>query len=326
MDKVSIIIPVYNAEKYLRKCLDSVMSQDYGSYEVICVNDCSPDNSREILEEYRGKYPEKIVVLENEENMGQGRSRMRALKQASGEYFMFVDSDDYIAQDYIFRFMSEVEKEPYDIVVAGFTKDIEGKKVLHDIKDSAWTLVCYPLACAKMFRTAFIREHDIDFSKVRVGEDIYFSIAIFYENVKYKIIHYFGYYYRFNAFSTTESLTYDREHEKYVAEMFRVFLEKYDLQKISEEKRRMIEYTYVANMVNALITYGHGCHPAKMKKKYQFWLGDMKQKFPDYKRNPYYGIFKPKGQSSKIRLGVGVTMLLHRVHLDTLMFRIISWL
>ena len=239
---------------------------------------------------------------------------------------MFVDSDDYIAQDYISRFMSEVEKEPYDIVVAGFTKDIEGKKVLHDIKDSAWTLVCYPLACAKMFRTAFIREHDIDFSKVRVGEDIYFSIAIFYENVKYKIIHYFGYYYRFNAFSTTESLTYDREHEKYVAEMFRVFLEKYDLQKISEEKRRMIEYTYVANMVNALITYGHGCHPAKMKKKYQFWLGDMKQKFPDYKRNPYYGIFKPKGQSSKIRLGVGVTMLLHRVHLDTLMFWIISWL
>ena len=94
MDKVSIIIPVYNAEKYLRKCLDSVMSQDYGSYEVICVNDCSPDNSREILEEYRGKYPEKIVVLENEENMGQGRSRMRALKQASGENFMYVDSDD----------------------------------------------------------------------------------------------------------------------------------------------------------------------------------------------------------------------------------------
>ena len=88
----------------------------------------------------------------------------------------------------------------------------------------------------------------------------------------------------------------------------------------------MIEYTYVANMVNALITYGHGCHPAKMKKKYQFWLGDMKQKFPDYKRNPYNGIFKPKGQSSKIRLGVGVTMLLHRVHLDTLMFWIISWL
>ena len=122
MDKVSIIIPVYNAEKYLRKCLDSVMSQDYGSYEVICVNDCSPDNSREILEEYRGKYPEKIVVLENEENMGQGRSRMRALKQASGEYFMFVDSDDYIAQDYISRFMSEVEKEPYDICLL-YTSD-----------------------------------------------------------------------------------------------------------------------------------------------------------------------------------------------------------
>ena len=111
MDKVSIIIPVYNAEKYLRKCLDSVMSQDYGSYEVICVNDCSPDNSREILEEYRRKYPEKIVVLENEENMGQGRSRMRALKQASGEYLMFVDSDDWIGTDCCKTLLSHTDKQ-----------------------------------------------------------------------------------------------------------------------------------------------------------------------------------------------------------------------
>lgn len=313
-------------EAYLAECLDSVLRQTYGDYEVLCVNDCSPDNCQEILEDYARRYPDRLRILQNSENIGQGRSRMRAVAQATGDYIMFVDSDDYIAEDYIERFMREVRQEPYDIVIAGYTKDIEGRKKRHDIKDSPWTLVCYPLACAKMFRRQFIVEHEIDFSEVRCGEDIYFSLGIFYQEVRYRIIHYYGYHYRLNRASTTESLTYDRKHEAYVAEMFTVFLQKFDIGKISEEKRRMIEYTYIANMVNALITYGHGCRPARMRSKYRFFMEDLQKKFPDYKRNPYFGICRPRGQSTKIRLGVGVTMMLHRVHLDALLFWVISWI
>lgn len=324
MPKVSVIIPVYNVEAYLRRCMDSIMRQTYQDYEVLCVNDCSPDNSKHILEEYAGKYPNIVRIIENEENMGQGRSRMRAVKQAVGDYIMFIDSDDYVAENYIERFMSEVKAEPYDIVIAGFTKDIAGKYKEHDILDSPWTLVCYPLACAKMFRTSFILDNGIDFSDVRCGEDIYFSMAIFYQDVKYKIIHYYGYYYYLNRASTTGSLTYDKKHEEFVSQMFKIFLKKFPLDKLSEEKKRMIEYTYVANMVNALVTYGHGCKPRVMKEKYQFFISDMSEKFPDYKRNPYFGIWKPKGQSTKIRVGVGVTMMLHKIHLDKLMFYIIS--
>lgn len=326
MQKVTIIVPVYNVEKYLARCLDSLLQQTYKNYEVFCVNDCSPDNSREILKNYERNYPELIHVIENEENMGQGRSRMRAAAQASGDYIMFIDSDDYVAEDYIERFMSEVKDVPYDIVIAGYTKDIDGTYKEHDILDSPWTLVCYPLACAKMFRASFIREHNIDFSDVRCGEDIYFSMAIFYQDVKYKIIHYYGYYYYLNRASTTGSLTYDKKHEEFVSRMFAIFLQKFPLDKLPEEKKRMIEYTYVANMVNALVTYGHGCRPHIMREKYRFFIRDMKEKFPDYKKNPYFGIWKPKGPSTKIRVGVGVTMMLHKVHLDAFMFWVISWI
>lgn len=85
MPKVSCIVPVYNVEKYLRRCLDSLLSQTITDYEIICVNDCSPDGSLAILEEYRKKYPDKLRILQNEENMGQGRSRARAILEAKGK-------------------------------------------------------------------------------------------------------------------------------------------------------------------------------------------------------------------------------------------------
>ena len=77
-------------------------------------------------------------------------------------------------------------------------------------------------------------------------------------------------------------------------------------------------------MVNALITYGHGAKPRLMKQKYEFVMRDMKNKFPDYRHNPYIGFFKPKGQTLKIRIGVGTFMLLHKLRLDKLMFYIVS--
>lgn len=106
MKKVSVIIPVYNVEKYLRRCLNSVLRQTYDDYEIICVNDKSPDNSDKILEQYAGKFPDRISVYTNEENLGLGRTRERGIRHAEGEYVMFIDSDDYIKSDYIETYVS----------------------------------------------------------------------------------------------------------------------------------------------------------------------------------------------------------------------------
>ncbi len=97
MPKVSVIIPVYNVEKYLRKCLDSVVGQTLKDIEIICVDDGSTDGSGAILDEYAAK-DEQIKVI-HQENQGQACSRNNALKIAQGEYILFLDSDDYIRED-----------------------------------------------------------------------------------------------------------------------------------------------------------------------------------------------------------------------------------
>ena len=146
----------------------------------------------------------------------------------------------------------------------------------------------------------------------------------FYHGIRIHNFSYHGYYYCFNRNSTTGSLTYDKEHEKDIAEIFSKFLRDHDISKLSGEERECIEYTYLSNMVNALVTYGHGCKPEKMKKKYAFFLSDLREKFPNYRENSLFGLFRPKGQTAKIRLGVGMTMLTHKLGLDRWMFWILS--
>lgn len=96
--KVSVIIPVYNAEKYLRQCLDSVVNQSLREIEIICVDDGSTDGSREILAEYAEK-DKRIKLIYNEKTLYAGRSRNRGLEAAEGEYVFFMDADDRMLED-----------------------------------------------------------------------------------------------------------------------------------------------------------------------------------------------------------------------------------
>ena len=95
--KVSVIIPVYNVEKYLRECLESVINQTLKDIEIICINDGSTDKSYEILKEY-AKLDHRIRIL-NQSNMGQSAARNRGLEIAKGKYVYFMDSDDWLEKD-----------------------------------------------------------------------------------------------------------------------------------------------------------------------------------------------------------------------------------
>ena len=95
MSKVSVIIPVYKTEAYLPECLDSVLSQTLGDLEVICIDDCSPDRSGEILDAY-ARRDGRVQVIHLPENRRQGYGRNRGLERATGEYVYFLDSDDMI--------------------------------------------------------------------------------------------------------------------------------------------------------------------------------------------------------------------------------------
>lgn len=95
MPKVSVIIPVYNCEQYIAKCLDSVINQTLADIEIICVEDCSTDDTRSLLEKYIN-IDERIKISYNDKNMGQAFSRNQGLRKAQGEYIQFLDADDYL--------------------------------------------------------------------------------------------------------------------------------------------------------------------------------------------------------------------------------------
>lgn len=109
--KVSILIAVYNTEKYLRKCLDSLLSQTYTNIEILCVDDCSTDSSYKILQEYAG-MDDRISVFQMPHNQGQAKARNLAIEHSTGDIIMYLDSDDWFADDSIEVMVDCFEKNP----------------------------------------------------------------------------------------------------------------------------------------------------------------------------------------------------------------------
>ena len=120
--KVSIIVPVYKVEKYLRRSMDSLVNQTLKEVEIICINDGSPDNCLSILKEYKEKYKDKNIVIVDKKNEGVWKGRFDGIRIARGEYIAFTDSDDYIALDYAEKLYNAAKTSNSDISVCGFDR------------------------------------------------------------------------------------------------------------------------------------------------------------------------------------------------------------
>lgn len=114
--RFSIVVPFYNVEKYIDRCLDSIIDQVYQNFEVIVVNDGSTDNSCEIVNRYVERYSNKIKLI-NQQNSGLGAARNTGIKQATGEYLVFVDSDDYLDKSMLYVLNKYIEENTYDILI-----------------------------------------------------------------------------------------------------------------------------------------------------------------------------------------------------------------
>lgn len=178
---VSVIIPVYNTEKYLKKCVDSVRNQTYQNLEIWLVDDGSTDSSGAICDEY-APMDSRIYVI-HKENAGQGVARNAALDRCTGEYISFVDSDDWIAEDYVEKLVQEIEKSDADICICGYygytgirTVNVTRTPcVLNNnyeiIKHLVATTDISGMACDKFYRRHLL-EHN-RFPAVRANEDAY---------------------------------------------------------------------------------------------------------------------------------------------------------
>lgn len=129
MPKISVIIPVYNAEKYLRRCLDSLCAQTFTDFEAICINDGSVDSSGEILKQYAANDSRFVVV--DKKNAGVSAARNDGIKRACGEYIHFMDADDFIDAEYYRDMFATAQESCADMVCSGFVTDT---KYARDLK------------------------------------------------------------------------------------------------------------------------------------------------------------------------------------------------
>ena len=204
---ISIIIPVYNAEKYLHRCVDSILAQSYTDFELLLIDDGSPDNSGTICDEYAVK--DSRVRVFHKENGGVSSARNLGLDNALGEYVTFCDADDYVTSDWLFTYCYTMS-ENVDLIVQGFYKIVgdninenvlpffEGDSVV-DKQEMIKRLVissCFGYVWAKAFRRELIERFHVRFDeRSSFTEDAQF-IAIFLEYASsVQIVNKANYYY-----------------------------------------------------------------------------------------------------------------------------------
>lgn len=290
--KISVIVPVYNVEKYIKKCLDSLVNQTLNGVEIIVVNDGSPDNSQKIIDEYAKKY--KNVKSYIKENGGLSDARNYGIKKATGEYISFVDSDDYIRNDMLEIMYNYAIKEDLDVVVCDSINVYDnGSEILiksnnnYSDNDVRNYIISPPMACTRLFKKTIFDK--IQFKKNIYYEDLEMTPKVVNITDKIGFVSEGLYYY----VQRDGSIMKQNVFNKKLLNIFDVLKSNKDL--LEDKFPEEIEYMYITHLLRTaslrFLNYDNG-------KEYIYKIHNiMKEYFPKWKNNVYY-----KKSSFKLKL------------------------
>ncbi len=300
--KLSIIVPVYNmaADGKLEFCLNSLVNQTITDYEILAVDDCSTDNSLEILRSYEKKFPDKFRVIASPENKKQGGAKNLGLEMAQGEWIGFIDSDDWVTLDYYEKLIDCGEKTGADIVGCDYhltdkhsmeigqvvhnnrkeqTGELTGEKYRSLILDGGSLVV-------KIYRRHIIYDYSNRFPEGIFYEDNAIRNSWMLRAKRFAYIQEPMYYYYQHSTSTVHTITKERCGHR--MEAARLMVKEAKEFGFFEEYYSEIESSFTTLFyVNTLFSYMAGVN----KKEYKFIkaLGqEMKETFPGFMENPYY--------------------------------------
>ena len=299
---ISIIVPVYNmaSDHKLEYCLDSLVNQTVEDYEIIAVDDCSTDNSMEILKEYERRFPEKFRAVHSEVNRHQGGAKNIGLRMAKGEWIGFIDSDDWIRPDMYERLIERAKSTGADLAGCDYcltdVHSMEVGQIVHNNKKSqsgilnkekrASLILDGGSLVVKIFRRSMIMEKELWFPEDIFYEDnalgnSYLVLAKHFEYIEEPM-----YYYYQHDTSTVHTISPKRCEDR--MEAGRLMLAEAKRHGYFEELRPELEYSFTLLFyINTLFTYMAGVG----KTKYGFVKAmgkEMKETFPEFEKNSYY--------------------------------------
>lgn len=286
---ISIIVPIYNAEKYLNKCIDSLISQTKKELEIILINDGSTDNSEKIIREYDDK---RIVYYKNK-NQGIGITRNFGIEKAHGKYLLFIDSDDYIDINTCEVLYKKAEQGKLDLVVCNYYKDFENGKIEKisleqfddtDVRHNPRLInIINPSPWNKLFKKEMVDKYNIRFIENKKYEDApFFTCALKYAKKVGKVEDYLNYYVIhknsetavrdrrcFDVFDILDIIRNQYKDEKYIKEELNMFtvdlITNYTMQQRAQKSKKIGN-----EFINKAFDY-------------------LEKNVPDYKNKKYYG-------------------------------------
>jgi len=283
---ISIIVPVYNSEKYLKKCLDSLVGQTLSDIEIIIINDGSPDNSQAIIDDYVSRYPE-IIRAFSQENRGQSAARNLGISRAAGEFLFFVDSDDYIDTETCEKTYNKALCEDLDIVCFNFW-NVKGEEktfcdhcVIKDVDIVRKYILNESSPCNKIIRRSLFEESGLRFVEEHIYEDLEMipQFALYTNKIGYMEDAF--YYYVIHEGSTMNQKKYNKKLKSiyYVMDTLKKCFE-------NTEYKAELEYLYIEHLmyftVFRYLDYPEGVEDARL-------ISDiMKKSFPKWRKNVYY--------------------------------------
>lgn len=298
MPKVSVIVPFFNVEGYIEKCLETLVNQTLEDIEIILVNDGSKDNSEVIAKRFLKNYPEKIVYLEKE-NGGLSDARNYGIPYAKGEYVAFLDSDDYVEKNMYEKMYTLAKKENSDMVQCNFYWEYieEQKRKLGDLEEyqnkkemivkgrvEAWN---------KLIRREVLENPDIRFPKGLRYEDVEFTYKLvpFINKVSFIKEPFVHYVQRGNSISNSQN-----ERTGEIFDILDNVIKFYKEKNIYEEYKNELEYIYVKTLFcRSLARITQIANPEIQERLIEKTWNSVNEKFPNWKKNP---ILK-KGKSVK---------------------------
>ena len=294
MSKVSVIVPVYNVEKYIDKCLNSLVNQTLQDIEIIVVNDGSPDNSQKIIDRYVRDYPDKVKSY-IKENGGQGSARNFGVGLSSSDFISFVDSDDYIENDMIEKMYNVITRTKCDIVVCGsnvvddnyniVSQTFPNNRVFSNkIEKYLFSDVC---VWNKMIRKSIVLNSNLEFRNKVWYEDLDYTYKLLNlsDNIEFIDENLYNYLLRDN--STMNNNNINRNLEIFLAldEMISYSKSKNNFNKFYQEIEFLaIDHIFISSVVRVLCTSAKLSTRVKIANKL---IKYVKNNFPSYNKNIY---------------------------------------
>lgn len=297
--KVSVIVPVYNIEKYIEKCLKTLTEQTLKEIEIIVVDDGSTDNSAEVIEKIKN---DKIIFIKKE-NTGVAKTRNLALKQAKGEYIGFIDGDDYVELTMYEKMYNKAKEENADIVCCKYDRIYNSKRILckvgevenynKSLQENPELLNCgVPYIWNKIFKKTLIEENNFEFENYRIFEDLLFTYKCFLKANKISIVdEVFYHYIRNRNSSVMSSFSYK------LFDIFDVMKQLTDYYKENGAYEEFEQYLLAVVLHHIFIRLNTKIKFKEIPAKYKFLNESFKfldQNFKDWKKSEYYFDYKGK--------------------------------